>query len=110
MPTSAVQADSTLTARYQTTVPRAVRDALGLGKGDRICYTVLGNGEVRLSRAETPHGDDPAIGKFLEFLATTIAEEPARVSAVDAARVARLRELTEGVEADLDAPLPAEDE
>ena len=46
------EADSTLTDRYQTTVPEAVRQFLGLGKRDKLRYTLKPNGEVVLTRAE----------------------------------------------------------
>ena len=39
--------ESKITAKGQTTLPKAVRDALGLGPGDRVRYVVL-DGEVRL--------------------------------------------------------------
>ena len=39
--------ESTITAKGQTTVPREVRNALGLAPGDRVRYLVL-EGEVRL--------------------------------------------------------------
>ena len=38
---------STLTAKAQTTVPKAVRDALGVGPGDRIRY-VISDDDVRI--------------------------------------------------------------
>jgi len=44
---------STLTDRYQTTVPEPVRRALHLGKRDKIHYTMRPTGEVILTRAET---------------------------------------------------------
>lgn len=37
-------ATSTITTRYQTSVPKAVREALGVGQGDRLRYVV--NGDV----------------------------------------------------------------
>jgi len=43
--------ESTITAKGQTTLPRAVREALGLAPGDRVRYVVL-DGEVRLLRAQ----------------------------------------------------------
>jgi AbrB family looped-hinge helix DNA binding protein len=43
--------ESTVTAKGQTTLPKAVRDALGLSPGDRVRYVVL-DGEVRLLRAQ----------------------------------------------------------
>ena len=34
---------STLTDRYQTTIPKIVRDALSISKGDKLIYTVIDN-------------------------------------------------------------------
>ena len=45
------EAESTLTDRYQTTVPETVRRALRLGKRDKIHYRISGDGEVVMSRA-----------------------------------------------------------
>lgn len=39
--------ESVLTSKGQTTIPKAVREALGVGSGDRICY-VMSEGEVRI--------------------------------------------------------------
>ncbi len=41
---------STLTSKYQATIPRAVRDALALGAGDRIEFIIEGDA-VRVQRA-----------------------------------------------------------
>ena len=46
-----MQVESTLTDRYQTTVPETVRRALRLGKRDKIHYTIRSDGEVVLTRA-----------------------------------------------------------
>lgn len=43
--------ESTVTARGQTTLPRAVRDALGVASGDRVRY-VVERGAVRLVKAQ----------------------------------------------------------
>ena len=42
--------ESTITSRGQTTLPSAVRRALGLKPGDRLRYVLLDDGEVRLMR------------------------------------------------------------
>lgn len=42
--------ESTITTRGQTTLPSAVRQALGLKPGDRLRYVLLDDGEVRLMR------------------------------------------------------------
>ncbi|KQV43190.1 MULTISPECIES: type II toxin-antitoxin system PrlF family antitoxin [unclassified Duganella] len=109
MPTF-LKAESTLTDRYQTTVPETVRRALRLGKKDKIRYTITANGEVLLTRVEGPEAEDPVLSHFLRFLAQDIANSPEQLKAIDAQLVERLKELTEGVEFDMDTPLPEEDE
>ncbi|MEI7445236.1 MAG: type II toxin-antitoxin system PrlF family antitoxin [Burkholderiales bacterium] len=106
-----VAAESTLTDRYQTTVPEAVRRALDLNKRDRIRYEIRPNGDVVLSRAVPEEaGDDPVLDDFLSFLARDLAAHPERLKALDEDFVRRLRSLTDGVDVDLDAPLSPGDE
>ena len=104
------EVESTLTDRYQTTVPETVRRALKLGKRDKIHYTIRPDGEVVLTRVAPAVGDDPLIGQFLGFLAQDIAGHPERLQSVAAGLVLRLQSLVGSVEVDLDAPLPADDE
>lgn len=40
--------ESAVTSKGQTTLPKAVREALGIGPGDRVRYVILDNGEVRI--------------------------------------------------------------
>jgi antitoxin PrlF len=108
--TATLEVESTLTDRYQTTVPETVRRALQLGKRDKIHYTIRPGGEVVLSRAETADGSDPVLGQFLSFLARDIASHPERLQAIDAGFAQRLQLLTAGIEVDLDAALSADDE
>jgi antitoxin PrlF len=102
--------ESTLTDRYLTTVPEAVRRALRLGKRDRINYSIRPGGDVVLTRVETTDGDDPVLGQFLGFLARDISSHPERLQAVDAGLVQRLKSLVGDIEVDLDSPLSADDE
>ncbi len=104
------EVESTLTDRYQTTVPETVRRALRLGKRDKIHYTIRPSGEVVLTRAEFSEDDDPVLGHFLTFLANDIASHPDRLQAVDAGFVQRIQSLVGGIEVDLDAALPADNE
>lgn len=103
-----IEAESTLTDRYQTTVPEPVRRALKLNKRDRLHYTVRSTGEVVLARAGTPEDDDPALAAFLQLLARDLAAHPERVQGLDAAFAHRLKGLVADVDVDLDAPLPDE--
>jgi antitoxin PrlF len=105
-----LQVESTLTDRYQTTVPETVRRALRLGKRDKIHYTIRPDGNVLLMRAAAGDGDDPALTPFLDFLARDLARHPERIRAVDAGFAKRIQVLVRGVEVDLDAPLSADDE
>lgn len=107
---AALQVESTLTDRYQTTVPETVRRALRLGKRDKIRYTIRPDGEIVITRAAAGDGDDPALVPFLGFLARDLAEHPERLQAVDAGLAQRIQALVGGVEVDLDAPLLADDE
>ena len=107
---AALRVESTLTDRYQTTVPETVRRALRLGKRDKIQYTIRPDGEVVLTRAAVGESDDPALAPFLGFLARDMAEQPDRLQGVDAGLAQRIQALVGGVEVDLEAPLSADDE
>lgn len=108
---SNLDVESTLTDRYQTTVPETVRRALKLGKRDKIHYSILLDGQVMLTRAESEHRDeDPVLMQFLAFLEQDIARSPERLQALDASLVKRIHSLVGGMEVDLDSALLAEDE
>jgi antitoxin PrlF len=103
-----LESESTLTDRYQTTVPDSVRKALRLGKRDKIRYTIEPNGRVIISRANLE--DDPILGKFLSFLARDMSDNPQQIGSIDPNLVQRIQSLVADVEIDLDAPLADEDE
>jgi AbrB family looped-hinge helix DNA binding protein len=54
--------ESTVTVKGQTTLPRRVREALGLGPGDRIRYLLLDDGEVRILKPRPVSGLSGALG------------------------------------------------
>jgi len=100
---------STLTERYQTTIPDTIRRVLGLQKRDRIRYDVRDNGTVLLSRVAHDEDEDPALASFLAFLERDIAEHPERLVPLTHARVYALQELTADMpDVDLHASLSAE--
>lgn len=100
--------ESSLTDRYQTTIPDPVRKVLGLNKRDKIQYTIQPDGQVVISRAENTQSD-PILGQFLNFLARDMEKNPQHLQAVSADLVSRVQSLVSGVEVDLDAPLQEED-
>lgn len=106
----ALEVESALTDRYQTTVPNVVRRALKLGRRDRIVYRVLDDSTVVIARKRGAGKEDPVIVRFLAFLARDMAAHPERMHAIDRGLRDRMRSLTRGVEVDLAAPLAAEDE
>jgi antitoxin PrlF len=95
---------SSVTDRYQTTIPKGVRDALGIRRGDTIAYELSGD-QVVLRRSTKDDADDPALLGFLDLLERDIAAHPERLKPVPEPLLQRARELVHGVEVDLDAPL-----
>jgi antitoxin PrlF len=104
------EAESTLTDRYQTTVPEIVRRALKLRRGDKIHYSVHPSGEVVITRASQNDEQDPVLSQFLGFLARDIARHPERLRPLDARFVQRIQSLVGRGKVDLDQPLSADDE
>lgn len=93
----------TITAKGQTTVPRAIRQALGVGYGGRIAFRVE-SGVVSV-RAVPESDTDPALAPFLDLLERDIASRPDALVPISSALAARMAKATEGVEADPDAPI-----
>jgi antitoxin PrlF len=102
---AAIEVESTLTDRYQTTVPETVRRALRLRKRDKIHFTIRPDGDVVLTRVEAPDPTDPALTPFLALLAADIAMHPDRLRSLDAEFAARIGRLVDGVDVDLDSAL-----
>ncbi|KIZ40191.1 MULTISPECIES: type II toxin-antitoxin system PrlF family antitoxin [Rhodopseudomonas] len=94
---------STLSSKGQTTVPKSVRQALGLSEGDQIAFRVDETG-VTLRRAEDAR-DDPAMAAFLAFLAKDIASHPAKLKTLSPATAKRIAKLTKGMVFDPDEPI-----
>lgn len=99
-----LRAESRLTERSQTTIPAVIRDALHLKPGEYIKYTLLAGGNVIMSRQEEEQ-DDPVISQFLTFLENDMKTKPQNIHPVPALFWESIKELTAGVNVDLDAPL-----
>lgn len=95
----AIEEISTITAKGQTTVPKAVRQALGVDYGGRIAFRVS-DGGVTVCRADTD--EDPAIETFLGFLAADIKAHPQAIKTLSSDLAARIVSLTGDIMIDLD--------
>ena len=107
--TTILCAESTLTSRYQTTIPEAVRKVLGLKKHDKISYTIQSDGQVIISSLDHKK-DDPIVGEFLKFLAQDIQKNPHHLKTINSDLVNHLQSLVSGVDIDIDTPLLDEDD
>lgn len=56
---------ATMTSKGQVTLPKAIRQALNLGTGSRLAFTLRGN-EIVI-KGEDEHSD-PAVASFLSLL------------------------------------------
>ncbi len=101
--------ESTLTNRYQTTIPEPVRKALGLNKRDKIRYTIQSDGQVVISRADTTESDT-ILGEFLNFISQDIKNNPQHLETLSSDLINRVQSLISDVDVDLDAALLDEDE
>jgi antitoxin PrlF len=106
---AALVTESTLTERFQTTVPSIVRQALHLSKKDKIKFIIQPDGSVMLSRVE-PIENDPVVESFLAFIADDMQKYPEKLQPLTASMRDRVELLTTGIEFDLDTPLSEEDE
>ena len=107
---AAQKAESTLTDRYQTTVPKSVRSALNLGKRDQLQYTIRASGEVLLTRVEPSSSDDPVLGQFLDLLERDMSSRPQALKPLTVGLFQRIDALVGEVQVDLGARLLEEDE
>jgi len=104
-----LESESTLTSRYQTTIPKIVRKILGLDKNDKIKYTLNQDGSVLLSKLENKE-EDPVLEQFLTFLANDISKNPHNLQTMNFDIVQKAQSLAGGIEIDLNNSLSDEDE
>lgn len=67
----AVHEVATLTSKGQITLPKSIRDALGVDAGSKIAFDLVGS-EIRVSRVVELH-EDPAITHFLRLIEQDIS-------------------------------------
>ncbi len=103
---SPVEEVCTITAKGQTTVPKIIRQALGVSYGGRIAFRIVG-GAVSVHAVDEPHAD-PALAPFLALLERDIAARPAALVPLTPELAARITAATEGIEVDLEASIEGE--
>ena len=94
---------ATMTAKGQITLPKPIRQALGVDVGSKVAFELHENGRVVVSRADAEH-EDPAIGAFLDLLARDI--EAGRL--VEQLPDSLARTMLEDAELDIDLDEPIE--
>ncbi len=72
-----MSADATLTSKGQTTIPKAVRERLGMRAGDRMTFTVMPDGVV-IMRVKNRSASDLAGVLYREGRAPVAAEQLSR--------------------------------
>ena len=100
---AAIEEVCTITAKGQTTVPKAIRQALGVGYGSRIAFRVE-DGTVSVHAVVEPE-EDPALGPFLALLERDIAARPEMLMPLTSGLAARMTAATGGVKVDPEAPI-----
>lgn len=95
-----VRERSRITAKGQTTIPKAVRQALGVGYGGEITYVVDEGGRVSLLAGDDE--TDPVVDGFLTFMAQDMARNPSRLAVFPTELQERMLALTAEAEVDLD--------
>ena len=106
----ALETESTLTDRFQTTVPSVVRQALHLEKKDKIKYVIQPNGDVLITRAIEAEETDPVMDSFLSFIADDMRKHPEKIQPLSVSVCERIDSLIPDMSLDLDAALSDEDE
>lgn len=98
---------STLTDRYQTTIPNAVRKQLGLGKRDLIEFLQAEDGSIVLRRADpSPIEEFPTeLLAWLDFIEKDHRQNPGQFRVLDDEFFAEARGLVGDLEVDLEADL-----
>ncbi|CAH7265926.1 Antitoxin PrlF [Vibrio chagasii] len=94
-----LQKEATLTERFQTTIPKEIRTALSLGKGDKITFEL--NSDNTVSLIKNTH-TDPALTSFLNLLERDIIEHPEKLTITTQSEKEEIDSLLDGLNVNLD--------
>lgn len=102
---------STLTDRYQTTIPAFVRKELGLKRRDYIEFLKSDDGYVVLRKArpeETPEDEiDPELLSWLSFISRDLEQNPQQLVPLNEDFFSKARELVGNQPIEPDEEIPA---
>lgn len=98
---------STITEKGQVTIPKPVRDALGLDYGGRVAFCIDENRHVSVERDDADD-EDPLIDGFLAFLAQDMERHPERISGFPEELRHRVQALVGDMQVDPDDPIEGE--
>lgn len=68
---AAIHEVATLSTKGQVTIPKAIRQVLGVEAGSKLAFDFV-NEKVMVSRASADSHEDPAITSFLQLIANDI--------------------------------------
>lgn len=97
----AIHEVATITSKGQITLPKPIRQALGVDYGGKVAFDLRG-AQVIVTRADEPPHDDPAIGSFLVLLEKDIRTGQHLCNLPDDLVHAMLGTLTRPVDLDAD--------
>ncbi len=98
----AIREVATITSKGQITLPKPIRQALGVDYGGKVAFNLQGS-QVIVTRADEAAHEDPAIGSFLALLEKDIRTGQHLCALPDSLVQAMLSALTHPV--DLDAKI-----
>lgn len=96
-----LERDATVTGKGQMTVPKPVRDILGIRPGDRVRFRIDGD-QVSLHRVTDEDDEDPAMTAFLTFLAADMTHRPQAIGPLTPDLAERIADLVDGIAFDPD--------
>ena len=91
-----IEASAKVTSKGQITIPISARQAMGLGEGDLVRFTVLDGGKVEIAKLASIESDDRVVAAYLAFLETDMLRNPSKL--VPFERPASVNELIKGVD------------
>jgi len=98
-----IRESSKITAKGQTTIPKSVRQVLGVDRGGLIDFLVA-DGRVTIEASADQH-EDPVLGSFLSFLARDMEKNPSRITPLPSTLRSRIEALIKGMTVDLEEPI-----